>query len=181
MPRDHTGMSPAPHLTLPAPDPDPTPGCDICAALARERAAARANGDPSRATDCNVELRHHPRRHPLSARHLFGPAFTPACHTLRTAHPDLTADLAERAVTEAIKFVATCARNTGLAMSAPPLIAAAWHALRRHPAAYEALCAHFGPYIHAFPLTPHHHARTRALVHATGFRPDPELWRRPAD
>ncbi|MGK5640204.1 hypothetical protein ACSNOK_18100 [Streptomyces sp. URMC 126] len=40
--------------------PVPAPGCDVCEALARQRAVARRAGDFSRALDCDVELRRHP-------------------------------------------------------------------------------------------------------------------------
>jgi hypothetical protein len=47
--------------------PDPTrpprlvPGCDVCAALERQRAAAERDGDVRRATTCEVEIRSHPK------------------------------------------------------------------------------------------------------------------------
>ncbi|MEU5129612.1 hypothetical protein [Streptomyces mobaraensis] len=40
--------------------PAPAPGCDVCAALARQRVVARRDGDFSRVVDCDVELRRHP-------------------------------------------------------------------------------------------------------------------------
>ncbi|MFI6768332.1 hypothetical protein [Streptomyces sp. NPDC050355] len=45
---------------LTGPDPRPVAGCDVCGALARQRAGAYAVGDRSAATDCNVEIRRHP-------------------------------------------------------------------------------------------------------------------------
>ncbi len=50
------------HLMEPltGPDPEPVDGCDVCGALARQRAGAYAVGDRSAATDCNVEIRRHP-------------------------------------------------------------------------------------------------------------------------
>lgn len=47
------------------PEPVPVAGCGVCAALATQRGEARLRGDHSRASDCNVELRHHP--HPEGA------------------------------------------------------------------------------------------------------------------
>jgi hypothetical protein len=41
-------------------DPGPEPGCDVCGALAGERRRARAEGDLSRVSDVNVEIRRHP-------------------------------------------------------------------------------------------------------------------------
>jgi len=46
--------------------PLPAKGCDICGALAQQRAEARERGDMSRVTDCNVEMRRHPHPHPHS-------------------------------------------------------------------------------------------------------------------
>ncbi|MFB7913554.1 hypothetical protein [Streptomyces sp. NPDC056061] len=48
-----------PHYSLPD-APGPVDGCDVCAALADQRAAAQRAGDLSRVVDCNVELRRHP-------------------------------------------------------------------------------------------------------------------------
>ncbi|MFI9629767.1 hypothetical protein [Streptomyces sp. NPDC052042] len=50
-----------PHCDLPE-DPAPVGGCDVCAALADQRATARQIDDSSRATDCNIEMRQHPHR-----------------------------------------------------------------------------------------------------------------------
>ncbi|MDX3214582.1 hypothetical protein PV318_03350 [Streptomyces sp. ME02-6991-2B] len=60
-----TVMSPPVHLTEPTFPPRPVDGCDVCGALAKQRAAATAAGDYSRATDCSVEMRKH--------RHAGGP------------------------------------------------------------------------------------------------------------
>lgn len=54
-----TTMSGPVHLPLPSRQPQPTPGCVICTDLARKRAAAKAEGDHSRVSDCNVRLRQH--------------------------------------------------------------------------------------------------------------------------
>lgn len=45
---------------FPLPEPAPVAGCDVCVALAGQRAAARAIGDKSKVVDCNVEIRRHP-------------------------------------------------------------------------------------------------------------------------
>lgn len=47
-------------LPLPLVAPEPAPGCDICAALARQRVQAQALGEYSQVSDCNVEIRNHP-------------------------------------------------------------------------------------------------------------------------
>ncbi|WP_156727860.1 hypothetical protein [Streptomyces apocyni] len=50
-------------LDLPLDWPEPEPGCDVCTALAEQRANADGRGDRSAVTDCNVEIRNHTRRH----------------------------------------------------------------------------------------------------------------------
>lgn len=51
-----------PPITLPDPTrpPKPAPGCGVCAALDKQRAAAERAGDVRKATSCEVEIRHHP-------------------------------------------------------------------------------------------------------------------------
>jgi len=54
---------PTPPVLLPLrleTDPPPVPGCDVCAALDRERVEARRDGDMSTVSDANVEIRSHP-------------------------------------------------------------------------------------------------------------------------
>ncbi|GAU68538.1 Syd protein [Streptomyces sp. NBRC 110611] len=52
---------------LPVPEPVPVAGCDVCGALARQRAEAYTAGDKSKVIDCNVELRRHPHPRTLKA------------------------------------------------------------------------------------------------------------------
>lgn len=51
-----------PPVTLPDPTrpPKPRPGCDVCQALDRQRAAAERAGDVRKATTCEIEIRRHP-------------------------------------------------------------------------------------------------------------------------
>jgi hypothetical protein len=51
-----------PPVTLPDPTrpPRPAPGCDVCSALDKQRAAAEGRGDVKKATTCEVEIRRHP-------------------------------------------------------------------------------------------------------------------------
>ncbi|QHC20906.1 hypothetical protein [Streptomyces sp. GS7] len=47
-------------VPVPEPEPEPAAGCDVCAALAQQRAVARAVGDMTTVIDRNVEIRRHP-------------------------------------------------------------------------------------------------------------------------
>jgi hypothetical protein len=51
-----------PPISLPDPTrpPKPAPGCDVCEALDKQRAAADEAGDIRRATAYEVEMRRHP-------------------------------------------------------------------------------------------------------------------------
>ncbi|MFI9630498.1 hypothetical protein [Streptomyces sp. NPDC052042] len=44
-------------------DPEPVDGCAGCTELANVRDRARAGGDMTTVTDCNVFLRRHPEGH----------------------------------------------------------------------------------------------------------------------
>ncbi|MFC7975099.1 hypothetical protein ACFUT3_07650 [Streptomyces cinereoruber] len=44
-------------------DPDPVDGCAGCAELADVRSRARAGGDMTTVSDCNVFMRRHPEGH----------------------------------------------------------------------------------------------------------------------
>lgn len=65
--RQQTTMDEQPiDLALPLDQPQPAAQCGVCAALARQRAAAEAAGDWSKVSDYNIEIRDHPphRRRP---------------------------------------------------------------------------------------------------------------------
>ncbi|MEV3855976.1 hypothetical protein AB0J38_16830 [Streptomyces sp. NPDC050095] len=54
---------PSPPVELPLrldADPGPVGGCDVCGALDKQRAEARAKGDLSKVSDMNVEILGHP-------------------------------------------------------------------------------------------------------------------------
>ncbi|WP_406059292.1 hypothetical protein OG462_19690 [Streptomyces sp. NBC_01077] len=63
MKKRQTTMSDPVHLTLPFPDPEPVEGCAGCVELANVRDRARAGGDLTTVSDCNVFLRRHPQGH----------------------------------------------------------------------------------------------------------------------
>ncbi|WP_155059929.1 hypothetical protein [Streptomyces blattellae] len=54
-----TTMTGPVRVGLPPQDPDPVDGCDVCGALARAPEAARLDGDLSKVSDINVEMRSH--------------------------------------------------------------------------------------------------------------------------
>ncbi|WP_049715317.1 hypothetical protein [Streptomyces caatingaensis] len=47
-------------------EPTPVDGCDVCAALQKQREEARKRGDHSKVTDAHVEIARHP--HGTTAR-----------------------------------------------------------------------------------------------------------------
>ncbi|MFD8005206.1 hypothetical protein [Streptomyces mirabilis] len=57
--RSMTTMSEPVQLGLPEAKPVPVDGCDVCAVLARNRKSARPEGDLSKVSDLNVEMRSH--------------------------------------------------------------------------------------------------------------------------
>jgi hypothetical protein len=63
MSMEWTTMSGPVELGLPLRPPRPVEGCDVCAALAKQRAAARERGDLSAVSDCNVEIGAHGKGH----------------------------------------------------------------------------------------------------------------------
>ncbi|MCX4972190.1 hypothetical protein [Streptomyces sp. NBC_00620] len=55
-----TTMDPPITLHDPTQPPRPAPGCDVCAALERQRIAAERAKNTRRATTCEQEIRSHP-------------------------------------------------------------------------------------------------------------------------
>jgi hypothetical protein len=58
--RQQTTDDPPIYLPDPTRPPQPAPGCDVCAALDRQRAEAEARGDIRTATTREIEMRRHP-------------------------------------------------------------------------------------------------------------------------
>ncbi|MFJ8394348.1 hypothetical protein [Streptomyces sp. NPDC094144] len=46
-------------ITATLTDPEPVPGCAHCDKVAQDRDRAKANGDASGVSDCNVRMRRH--------------------------------------------------------------------------------------------------------------------------
>ena len=57
-----TASEPPVTLLDPTRPPRPAPGCDVCAALDKQRAAFERKNDVKRATDCEDEIRNHPHK-----------------------------------------------------------------------------------------------------------------------
>lgn len=61
MGQQQTTDEPPVYLPDPTRPPRPAPGCDVCQALDKQRAAAEKAGNIRRATSCEVEIRNHPK------------------------------------------------------------------------------------------------------------------------
>jgi hypothetical protein len=61
--KQQTTPEPPVVLTDPTRPPRPAPGCDVCSALDKQRAAAEGRGDVKQATTYEMEIRRHP--HPV--------------------------------------------------------------------------------------------------------------------
>ncbi|MFD5573965.1 hypothetical protein [Streptomyces cadmiisoli] len=60
--RPRTVMAEAIHLPDPTRPPRPAPGCDVCAALDKQRAQAEKSRNIRKATSCEEEIRRHPHK-----------------------------------------------------------------------------------------------------------------------
>lgn len=54
-------LTPPVQLGEPLPHPKPAAECDVCRALVHERQVAEAQGNLSKVSDVNIELRNHPK------------------------------------------------------------------------------------------------------------------------
>ena len=95
---------------------------------------------------------------------------------------------AGRIVDQALAFVATAAAHPGEPIAPSRIVDEGWHALILHTAVYARLCERLGRFVHHYPerpdegrQTPGVLDRTAALMSATGYSPDPELWTLPAE
>jgi hypothetical protein len=92
-------------------------------------------------------------------------------------------DLAERIVTEALKFVATGARHRNSSLAPSRVVDEGWHALILHTKLYEGLCASLGGFVHHYPERPDPSRFngavlqfTTSLMEHTGYPADLVLW-----
>ncbi|MCS0601284.1 hypothetical protein NX794_08575 [Streptomyces sp. LP11] len=107
--------------------------------------------------------------------------------TVRDNDPYVTDAMAQRIVTEALKFVAAAAQFPAVKITPSNVVDEGWHALILHTNLYEKLCDRLGRFVHHWPERPdaerhdpHALTRTVALIEQAGFSVDSELWARPA-
>ncbi|MGW2583106.1 glycine-rich domain-containing protein [Streptomyces virginiae] len=112
-------------------------------------------------------------------------AFATAVRTVEKANPELADGMADRIVSEAVKFVAAAAlnRTPGLALRPSRVVDEGWHALITDTKAYAELCRLLGRFVHHVPETPatkKHDtatvARTLKAIREAGYEPDEYLW-----
>ena len=115
-------------------------------------------------------------------------AFDGVAATVLDNNKDMTRDVADRIVTQALAFVATCSRYPGQGLRPSRIVDEGWHALILHTVVYGRLCREQGRFVHHVPERPdpsRHDAgeldRTKAAVGAAGFEVDDMLWLAPTD
>lgn len=125
---------------------------------------------------------------PVIARGLILDSEFASCRgTVMDANPDMPEEMAGRIVEDALKFVAACAANPATGLAPSRIVDEGWHALILHTAMYAELCDRLGSFVHHFPgydptnYDPPIIDRTRELITALGYSPDPELWGPPSD
>ncbi|GAB2775917.1 glycine-rich domain-containing protein [Amycolatopsis magusensis] len=104
------------------------------------------------------------------------------------AEEQLTRELAERIVEQALAFLAVCARNTGAPLAPSELVDIGWHTFILHTRDYADFCDRIaGRFLHHVPTEDGDPAETGAAAHATlsrtvaaieraGYAVDPALW-----
>ncbi|MCG6496710.1 hypothetical protein [Kitasatospora sp. A2-31] len=124
---------------------------------------------------------------PLDPRELItGQTFDAVVYTVCDNNPGMAVEMAERIVTDALKFVAAAATFPTVSITPTNVVDEGWHALILHTRPYAELCERLGRFVHHYPERPdptrHNEAavtRTVALIEETGYRPDYELWTGP--
>ncbi|MBN6038708.1 hypothetical protein [Amycolatopsis sp. 195334CR] len=104
------------------------------------------------------------------------------------AEEQLSRDLAERIVEQALAFLAACARNTGAPLGPSELVDIGWHTFILHTRDYADFCDRIaGRFLHHVPTEDGDPAATGEAAHTTlmravaaieraGYAVDPELW-----
>lgn len=121
------------------------------------------------------------------ARELLTPdAFTGVTATVLGNNPGMAPELADRIVTEALKFLGTAAVFPRHNIAPSRVVDEGWHALILHTALYAGLCEQLGAgFLHHLPQRPdlEHRdpgtlGRTVALMAQAGYEADEQLWTR---
>ncbi|MFG3041892.1 glycine-rich domain-containing protein [Streptomyces sp. NPDC048330] len=101
-------------------------------------------------------------------------------------NPGMTPDIADRIVTEALKFVHAAALFPTIRIAPTRIVDEGWHALILHTHTYATLCSRLGRTVHHYPERPDTSrfgptilTRTTALIEQAGYTPDPALWTSP--
>ncbi|MFD4908237.1 glycine-rich domain-containing protein [Kitasatospora purpeofusca] len=97
--------------------------------------------------------------------------------------------LAERVMDQALAFLGACAANPDAGLSPARLVDVGWHTFILHTAEYRSFCRSLaGRFLHHVPTDgPETSGRgvsiaaTAAVVEASGYAVDPELWAVSAD
>ncbi|MET8678904.1 hypothetical protein ABZW18_15345 [Streptomyces sp. NPDC004647] len=114
--------------------------------------------------------------------------FADVTATVQDNNPDMAADVAERIVEEALKFMAACAVTRGGGLNPSRVVDEGWHALILHTGVYARLCERLGRFVHHVPerADPIRHDpaaldRTQQAIVDAGYEPDLTLWPAPTD
>ncbi|MGW2398700.1 glycine-rich domain-containing protein [Kitasatospora sp. NPDC001664] len=107
-------------------------------------------------------------------------------HTVQDNNPGMAQELAERIVTDALKFVATARTFPKVPITPSNVVDEGWHALILHTSTYAELCGRLGGFVHHYPERPDPYRhdegvllRTVALIEEAGYTADRELWLSP--
>lgn len=125
----------------------------------------------------------------LDATRLLTPdQFEGVARTVRDNNPGMEGALAQRIVTEALKYVAVCAPAPTVPLRPSRVVDEGWHALILHTALYADLCTRLGRFVHHYPEAPdatRHDpgalARTVKAIKSAGYPVDAPLWGGPSD
>lgn len=124
-----------------------------------------------------------------STRMLITPAaFAGVIATVQDNNEGMAADVAERIVDEALKFVVACAAFPGEHLRPSRVVDEGWHALILHTTVYAGLCRSLHRFVHHVPerpdLTRHDPGalkRTMDRIVDAGYEVDLRMWLAPDD
>lgn len=113
-------------------------------------------------------------------------AFRGVVATVVDNNPGMAEPMADRIVTEALKFVDAAAQFPTVKITPSNVVDEGWHALILHTGPYAKMCERLGRFVHHYPERPdpERHdpqalTRTVALIEEAGHKVDSELWTGP--